>query len=60
MTSSRRGKIVLLTFKKWRTMVVAGDDGLSPLSLSDGDQLLWWLSNDGEGTDGSGGPWGSF
>jgi hypothetical protein len=39
---------------------VASDGGLSPSSLSDGDRLLWWISNDGEGTDGSGGPWGSF
>jgi hypothetical protein len=32
-------------------VVVAGDGGLSPPSLSDGDRLLWWLSNDEEGTN---------
>jgi hypothetical protein len=36
--------------------VATGDNGLSPLSLSDGDRLLWWLSNDGEGIDEGGGP----
>jgi hypothetical protein len=40
--------------------VVAGDGGLSPSILSGGDRLLWWLSKNGEGTDGSGGPRGSF
>jgi hypothetical protein len=39
-----------------RAVVAAGDDGLSPLSLSDGDWLLWRISNDGEGTEEGGGP----
>jgi hypothetical protein len=43
-----------------QAMVAAGDGGLSPSSLSDGNRLLLWLSNDGEGTDGSDGPRGSF
>jgi hypothetical protein len=60
MTSWRCGKIVLLTFEQRWVMVAAGDGGLSSLRLSDGDRLLWCLSNDGEGTDGIGGPRGSF
>jgi hypothetical protein len=56
----RRGEIVLLNFKQRRAMVAASDGGLSPFSLSSGDWLLWSLSNDREGTEGSGGPRGSF
>jgi hypothetical protein len=41
-------------------MLAVGDGGLSPSILSSGDWLLWWLSSNGEGTDGSGGPRGSF
>jgi hypothetical protein len=37
----------LLTFEQLWAMVVAGDGGLSPSSLRNGDRLLWWLSNDG-------------
>jgi hypothetical protein len=41
-------------------LLTLGDEGLSSSSLSDGDCLLLWLSNDGEGTDRSGGPRGTF
>jgi hypothetical protein len=60
MASRRRGKLILLTLGWQRAAVAAGDDDLSPSSLNDGDWLLWWLSNDREGTDGSGGPRESF
>jgi hypothetical protein len=58
MASRRCGKLIFLTLGQQRAAVVAGNGGLSPLSLSDGDRLLWWFSNDEEGTDGSGGPRG--
>jgi hypothetical protein len=50
----------LLTFDQRHVMDVAGDGGLSSSRFSDDDRLLWWLSNDGEGTDRIGGPRGSF
>jgi hypothetical protein len=58
MASRQRGELILLTLGRQQVMVVAGDGSLSPSCLSNGDQLLWWLSNDGEGTDRSGGPRG--
>jgi hypothetical protein len=36
--------------------VAANDGSLSSLTLEDGEQLLRWLSNDGEGTYVGGGP----
>jgi hypothetical protein len=49
-------KTVLLTLG-WRQEAVAtSDDSLPSPNSGNGDQLLWWLSNDGEGTNWSGGP----
>jgi hypothetical protein len=34
--------------------------GHSSLSLGEGERLLWWFSDEGEGTYGGGGPWRNF
>jgi hypothetical protein len=55
-----RNKLIFLTLGWSRAAVAAVDGGLSPSSLSEDDRLLWWRSNDEEGTGGSGRLQGSF
>jgi hypothetical protein len=56
MPPQRHGKLILLTFERWRAMVVAGTQEAVQPKLEHGDGDLQCLLNDFDWSHGGGGP----